>query len=194
MFIRIKAETGEIVDITPSKVLPLSYSDFPTKGNNASNTFTLEVVADSIKIEGNNGQQSGRGTASAKVNFHQPPSIFALVEGGWLPPPFVIPANFLVDRNVVSNIVKITGGVKNPELIHTDWWLSFFDKADFVINPVLYALEGDRQRLPSFEEFCRSFDRASEEIVKKFPSVRLFLANSSQGCAALPGPARSAPR
>ena len=170
MIFKYVSEQGEIVEIIPEKFTPLTYSDLVANGG-SDNRYPIEVIANSIKLPNSLEQRSG--TASFPITFRQPLTIFSLVEGGWLPPPFVLPANYLVDRNVIRELVRIRENSSNPEQSPTHWWLQAMEQFPLLINPVLYAFEGCNQRMPSFEEFLSALDEGSAEIRSFFPSARL---------------------
>ena len=102
MLLKYKTEKGETVELSPKKFKPLSYEDLLPNPTKDDKTYFIDVISDFIDIKGKGYQSTGPGKVSAPINFHNPLTIYALVEGGWLPPPFVIPANLLVDRNVIS--------------------------------------------------------------------------------------------
>lgn len=169
---RIKVTTGETVDILPKRFKPLSYAELASDDIKNSKTYEFEGVADSIEIIGSDKKP---GTEfSVTINFHRPASIYALVEGGWLPPPFVNPPNLFVDRNVVQYMAQIARGSKRPDLLDTDWWLNLVTDSSLLINPVLFALEGNKRRTPSFEEFCLAFEEASLKISNQLPDAKLI--------------------
>jgi hypothetical protein len=169
---RLQATTGETVDILPQSFKPLSYVELAADGIKNSKTYKLEGVAESVEITGRD-KQTEQSRFSITINFRRPVSIYALVEGGWLPPPFVTPPNLFVDRNVVQYLGQIARGSKRPDLIDTDWWLSLVKDSSLLINPALYALEGSKRRTPSFEEFCTSFEEASQKIANQLPDAKL---------------------
>lgn len=170
ILVRYVSETGETIDIVPERFEPLSYSDLAFDSGKGSITYPFEIDAKSIEMLGHDNKPPAPGRVSIPIKFHQPLSVFALVDGGWLPPPFVIPSNFLVDRNVVSSLVRIRRGVST---VHTDWWFQFFNEFTALINPGLYAFEGKELRPPSFDEFRNSFDEASKEIASQLPGAKL---------------------
>lgn len=169
---RLQATTGETVDILPKSFEPLSYVELAADDIKNSKTYNLEGVAESVEITGRD-KQTEQSNFSIAINFRRPVSIYALVDGGWLPPPFVIPPNLFVDRNVVQYLAQIARGSKESNVIDTDWWLSLVKDSSLLINPVLYALEGNKRRTPSFEEFCTSFEEASQKIANQLPDANL---------------------
>ena len=171
MIFKYVSDQGEIVDVIPEKFTPLTYSDLVANGG-SDQQYSIEVFAKSIKLP--NGHKQGPGTASFPITFRQPLTIYALVEGGWLPPPFVLPPNYLVDRNVIRTFVRIREDSSKPELSPTHWWLQSLEGFSIVINPVLYASEGANQRTPSFEEFLNDLEEGSAEVRTFLPNAKLI--------------------
>lgn len=134
--------------------------------------YLIEARASSVKLP--NGEEQGPGTISLPISFRQPITIFSLVRGGWLPPPLVLPANYLVDRNVIRALVRIREDSSKPEASPTHWWLQSLERFPILINPVLYAFEGANQRTPSFEEFSNALNEGSAEVKTFFPNAELI--------------------
>jgi hypothetical protein len=170
MIFKYVSDQGEIVEVIPEKFTPLTYSDLVANGGSAQQ-YAIEVFAKSIKLP--NGRDEGPGTASFPITFRQPLTIYSLVEGGWLPPPFVLPANYLVDRNVIRTFVRIREDSSKRELAPTHWWLQSLEGFPILINPVLYASEGANQRTPSFQEFLSDLEEGSAEIKTFLPNAKL---------------------
>ena len=178
IMIRFTSEVGEVIDFVPEVFMPLSYSDLPFDHSAEGKTYSFKIDAKSIQMPGTTSSDRRTGRVSLQLNFPQGLSVFALVPGGWLPPPFVIPSNFLVDRNVVSDLVRIRRGLSPQRMKQNDWWFQFFDHFNAFINPALYALEGDKLRHPTFDEFRKSFDEAAKEIETQLPGARLVSYDS----------------
>ena len=151
MFIRYESHAGENVDIWPQQFQPLSYSDLVTDYKDPDKRYPISMEASSNLSTQTDGKRKGPANVSIPLVFREPVSIFALVDGGWLPPPFVIPAIFLVDRNLVATFVRIKEQIEASNLTEGDFWIQFFREFAVVINPAPYALEGNKRRLPSFD-------------------------------------------
>jgi len=173
ILLKYKSEKGETVELSPKKFKPLSYEDLLPNPTKDDKTYYIDIIADFIVVKGKGYQSTGPGKVSAEINFHNPLTIYALVEGGWLPPPFVIPANLLVDRNVISSMMKITQKNKRPDLQFTDWWLSFLENKTVLINPLLYALEGNKRKPPSYAELCSATKKSATEVTKCLPNAKV---------------------
>jgi len=166
ILLKYNSENGDSVEFMPKNFSPLSYQDLICILKK-ENKLKIEGFADSFHFKKEPNKIIPAGKFSFDINFNHPPSIFVLVEGGWLPLPFANPGIFLVDRNVISVLSKISKATERTDLQHTDWWISLIQNSSFVINPILYAIEGDKQRRPSFNEFISSFEEASIKIAKK---------------------------
>ena len=171
MIFKYVSDQGEIVEVIPEKFTPLTYSDLVANGGSAQR-YVIEVFAKSIKLP--NCHDEGPGTASFPITFRQPLTIYSLVEGGWLPPPFVLPANYLLDRNVIRTFVRIREDSSKTELLPTHWWLQSLEGFPILINPVLYASEGSNQRTPSFQEFLSDIEEGSAEVKTFLPNAKLI--------------------
>jgi hypothetical protein len=166
--LRHVAENGEVTDIFPQYSKPLKYSDVVENHND----HHIEFVGESI-IQKDSFKEKVSHTISSTINFRNPTSIYALVEGGWLPLPFVQPPNFLFDRNVISTLAKIVDGSIRQDVYHTNWWLSFLNNSAIIINPILYAWEGDSRKIPTYPEFCDHFYKGSKLISAVLPKANI---------------------
>lgn len=165
LILRHLAEDGKVTHMVPRYFKPLSHLDVVETHNDHQIKFVIESI-----IEGDVRKEVS-GTATTTITFHNPSSIYGLVKGGWLPLPFVNPPYFLVDRNVVATLAKITNGILRQDVAHTKWWFSLSEKFHPTINPILYAWEGDRRRPPTYGEFCDHLVKASEQISLAIPEA-----------------------
>jgi len=161
------------IEFSPKKFLPMTYRDLICTIQSDS-PLKYEGFADSFNTITDYDNLTSGNKFSFDINFKHPLSIFALVEGGWLPLPFANPSIFLVDRNVISVLSKFSQETHRTDFEDTKWWVNFIQHSSFVINPILYAFEGDKQRLPSLNEFIDSFEEASLKIAKQFPHSKLI--------------------
>jgi hypothetical protein len=173
MLIRYEAPSGEILEIEPARFEPLFFSDLVDDYNKKDKLYSLRIEAKSVSSSRTRFKTRNPATVSMPTNFREPVSIFALVNGGWLPPPLVIPANFMVDRNVVASLVKMRQRVNQPSRTQHDWWTQLFSEFAALINPCLYAFEGKNGKPPTFEEFCRTFELVSAEVRAHLPTARV---------------------
>ena len=172
MLFRYTNEKGESIEIVPESFTPLPYAELVSECSKEK-LYPIEIIASSIKLP-NRDEAVRHKTVSCPISFRQPVTVFGLVEGGWLPAPFVIPPRYLVDRNVISSLVRMRQDATRPDTAPTRWWFKFFDDDSLVFNPVLHAIEGSSQRVPSFDEFCRAFEEGSAEIKNHFPNSTLI--------------------
>ncbi len=176
MFItHIEEETHNSVSFEAKIFLPLSYADFCTARKERFRSFKIICETDSIRIESNGVVESkGQGKIELPVDFRHPLPVYALVKGGWLPPSFVQPPNLLADSNAIGNLEAINKGNAQPIYEQLDWWFKLPNESDLTINPLLYAMEGNQLRTPTFEELKSSFATATEIIRKKFPKAKII--------------------
>ena len=127
--------------------------------------FDLRVEGVNVEIKDKAGSESKRPAGEFNlydVPFNHPPKFFAVVEGGWLPLPFIVPYNLLADRNVISRLKEINAGkIVNSE---SRWWLQMIRAADFFINPMPAAIEGFTKSFPSLAEFKDNYEAAVKDL------------------------------
>lgn len=165
--------TGETVTFVPERFIPLTCSDFAAAHRDGTSLYEIKADATEIEICPPNDapRREERGRVTMPINFHHSLPVYALVDGGWLPPPFVRPPMFLVDRNVIGYIEQIAKG--NPRGLYTDavWWLRLLSDEEMHINPLLYAFESNKRMIPDFDEFKRSFAEGIEIIRRLMPKA-----------------------
>lgn len=88
MLLRYEAKTGETLNFSPKRFKPLSFEDLESSNDRGEQNYYLEIEVSSIEGLPDQNQPSGPGTIRMPISFRQPVSVFGLVEGGWLPPPF----------------------------------------------------------------------------------------------------------
>lgn len=134
LLFRYTAESGEIIEFTAEAIEPLRFDDLVSS---EAQTYQLNINATSITGLPDRSEPAGPGTVTMPITFREPVSVFGLIDGGWLPLPFVEPAKFLADRNVVVALAQIRRKVSRADLDHTDWWFQFFNRRSIEINPAL---------------------------------------------------------
>jgi len=157
-----------------TEFVPLDYEELAKIPILKGKDISFRIVAKSDKHSINDEGSTVNTTLTFNVNFPHQVSIFALVEGGWLPPPFVMSKLFMMDRNVVSVLKQLNNGSSRKDHIATEWWTNLLSDKDVLINPVFYALEGCNKKAPTYSEFVRSFDEAVVEIQSALPGVSVI--------------------
>lgn len=112
------------------------------------------------------------------MDFNEELKVFSLIDGGWLPLPFVNPPHFLVDSNVIINLEKL---MKNPSIIGSEnalLWLHMLNSSDVIINPILYAFEGKEMTTPRFSDFVECFEDSTKTIQNVLPNARVIKFSS----------------
>ena len=96
---------GETVTFAPRRFIPLSCSDFVNAHRNGANLYEIKADATDFEIQRPEAENrhEDRGHVTMPINFQRNLPVYALVDGGWLPPPFVQPPAFLLDHNVFGN-------------------------------------------------------------------------------------------
>jgi hypothetical protein len=166
--IRYESDSGQSVVFVPRHVKPLGLGMLRSLLLDNKAAVGLEMEAENPLVNG--AQQTGIAKVKAKIVFNEPPTIYALLHGGWLPLPFAMPQRFLVDRNVVISLSKIRRGdiATTGEVLQ--WWLRFFAQGTALFNPLPYAFEAGFRRKPTMTEFVAAYKEGAEEIHQAVPS------------------------
>jgi len=169
--IQYRDASGKTLSLTLESTEPLTLQDIEEviskKGEASLNVkFSGEEV-----LDGNSESAPKNINASMDINFHRDATVYCLTKGGWLPPVFIDPTVFIIDKNILIKLEKFANNESRLDYEVTNWWLQFPLK--MVINPVLYAMEGCNQSIPSFSEFYSQFEKASESIKKLLPNVEV---------------------
>lgn len=163
-------ENGDEAEVIPSKFIPLTFADlFPS-----NDLFQIQA-----KVEAGDATINGEvidkdSTITVPIKFNSEMSVYAIVIDGWLPITFRNSKWLVPDRNLISSIIQINSNNLNDKNKATKWWLDFIKESDITINPMLYALEGNTRKKPSYKEFCTSFDKAVEKLSIYFPKGRII--------------------
>lgn len=166
-----KSDNGDTLEFLANNPLLLSYCDLveSKKSGKATlkfNTKAHEVIYNDEPIEKN-------GVISAPTTPKEKFKIYALTFGGWLPLSFVDNSIVLVDKNIIEHMRNLNNNPSNKELQSQAWWMEMSQSSDIVLNPLLYAFEDYRMKLPSFMEFKESFEYASAVIATYSDRLRL---------------------
>lgn len=101
-------------------------------------------------------------------------TVFAIVRGGFLPLFCCNSDLLLIDRNMVSNALNILDNGRHLDKEANKWWYEFVNTPNYLLNPVLAALEGPNQSIPTFDEFREEFLRCSNILRKALPKARVI--------------------
>lgn len=164
-------ESGRRMELVPNYVYPLELADIRKLEINDKSALKIQLEAKDVFIDGQH--QVGRMTMQAKVTFSKPTTIFSLVLGGWLPMPFVIPARFLVDRNVVISLRKIRESKVAANADALLWWTKLFEGGSGIFNPLPFAYEAGFRRKPTFSEFVSAYDEGRWELLDALPNCHI---------------------
>lgn len=168
---RAEFEEGRSIEIAPAFVRPLGPSDI--RALEADKTSSLEMELEANEAIVNGEKKPGLSVVKANVAFDKPALIYALVQGGWLPLPFVIPPRFLVDRNVVIALRKIREGYAVANAEPLQWWTKLFSEGTGTFNPLPYAYEAGYRRKPTMAEFVSAYDEGVSELLHALPGCHV---------------------
>ena len=180
MRLQLITESNEVIEFVAEKIEPFSFTDLQEIKGDENISFKFNVSTLNVDLASIGEQVSGSAKISSNIVFHNKPKLFTLLDGGWLPPGLVNPPNLLVDRNVISVLLELLNGSDRADHVSTDWWLNLPDSSKLEINPLLYALEGNKKQTPSFDEFRQAFVDASIVIRTKFPNTKVTEFNLIQ--------------
>jgi hypothetical protein len=169
-------DNGEEAEVITSKFISLTFTDlFP---RNELFEIKAKVDAGDAKINGEVVENDS--TITVPIKFSSEMAVYAIVINGWLPITFRNSEWLVPDRNLVSSIIQIDSKNLNNKNKAIEWWLSFIKESDIVINPLLYAIEGNQKKKPSYNEFCESFDKAVNKLSSYFPKGKVISYNSKK--------------
>ncbi len=169
-------ENGDKAEVIPSKFIPLTFADLFPSDNLVQ--IQAEVEAGDATI---NGEVVGKESViTIPIKFRSEMSVYTIVVNGWLPITFRNSNWIIPDRNFISSIIQIKSDNLNSNNKAIKWWLDFIKESDITINPILYAFEGNKQKKPSYPEFCFSFDKAVEKLSSYFPKGRIISYESKE--------------
>lgn len=112
------------------------------------------------------------------MTFNEDFKVFSLIDGGWLPLPFVNPPHFLVDSNVIINLEKSIKNSLNSGSKAALWWLQMLNSPEVIINPILYAFEGKERTTPKFSDFVDCFEDSTKTIQNVLPNAGIIKFSS----------------
>ena len=170
-----KSDNGDTLEFPVNDPLLLSYSDLVKSKKSGKATLKFNTKVNEVIYNGEPIEQNGVISAptTPKENF----KIYALTFGGWLPLSFVDNSIVLVDKNIIEHMRNLNNNPSNKELQSQAWWMEMSQSSDIVLNPLLYAFEDHRMKLPSYMEFRQSFKDASAIIATYSDRLRLIKFN-----------------
>ena len=166
---RVANESGEVIDFVPDQVFPLAVSDLRIVEIPPLHRAKLHFSTKQMSVDG--VEESPKERLSIGIEFHESPLPYALVPGGWLPVPFVVPQKFLVDRNVVATFKKIRNKGSGEDSSAFGSWTAFWNEGTPQFNPLPFAYEAGLRRAPSYAEFVSAFDEGANELRLALPNV-----------------------
>lgn len=167
--IEYRTDDGQIYDVIPTSIRPLGLKELLSTFQGSDKiTYPLQV-----QLQARNSITSNKLESVLPLTFQEEIKPYALVRGGWLPMPFSYPTKFLVDRNVVAGLERIRRGTVRPDDLAMEWWNRFFADGGATFDPLLYALEGDKRKAPTFNEFTDEINKGVLELTASFPTCKI---------------------
>lgn len=165
------ANTGEEIIFEPTGIELLDYQSLlSSKEEGKVNVKFIVEPATSIF---NNEHLSTNTVSITGWKSHEKHSIYALTIGGWKPFLFLDDSlPIIVDRNIIDAMKKI---LDNSEYLKDrKWWFNTHNNTGLIFNPLLYAMENNQKKAPTFQEFCEQYDEACSIIRRYSPSYRVL--------------------
>jgi hypothetical protein len=113
-------------------------------------------------------------TVSFTLKPEQPFTVLVLEMGGFLPLCFTNSKVIMLDRNIISNAENILSNGKHKDNIANEWWFKFINSSSFILSPALAAVEGRKQEIPSYDEFCHEFNKGRNVLMQAFPNANII--------------------
>ncbi len=137
----------------------------------------LRVCLEDVRMVDAHGQRLHDESVVARFELDSPFSTdtYALVPGGWLPGPWAIGAGHVVlaDRSFVAEVyARFENGQRKRRGPRLDF-LDFLMDWRVCVNPLLYAMEGDRRRRPTGPEVIAQWQEAADKLARALPRVRI---------------------
>lgn len=164
-------ENNVAVEFTPDYFEPLTFSDLQQGLESGKFKMKAHISPGNISIDGK--RDDTKSTLDFSVKYLERFSALCLVTGGCLPPQAINSHSLLFDRNGIAYIEQSNAGRVNDNETVFSWWLKSVQAENIHVNPILYAVEGDKNRTPTFTEFKNSIVQATNELRTYFPTAIL---------------------
>ena len=166
----IEKGTDRIIDIPHGWTMqPLGYQALVGTKSDQPTTLPVEILTPSIVDSHGVAPANTQYTVAFDLNTDYVSSTIGLVPGGWLPAmSSIVGRMVLVDRNAVSEIrSRFLGGAK-VEHANRDF-VDFMSNGSVRINPILYAIEGNKRRHSHPHEVAEQLQEAYRKIRAALP-------------------------
>ncbi len=174
-YVQVTNPNGTTAKVRPVEFRPLTLDDLCVSLGEVQPSLQMAFRGVLDGTAGSNGAIGTNVECTMSVTLDRSPRPFALVQGGWLPFSFVLPRRYFVDRNVVSKLKGLTCTTQRESDASFVWWMEPLRSDQLVLNPLPFAWEGAKRRLPSFLEFERGLEEGREEILKVLPNATVIV-------------------
>lgn len=171
------------IEFTEVDIRPCSYEELENAKANVGITIPLEMYNGRIvetNIEGIDSSQLVNIRSTLISPFTS--KAIGLVRGGWLPSSLAAKqrdAVILPDRNIVTEIASRFDFDKKIE--HAQDFLDLLQGAPVRINPLLFALEGNKRSLPTPDIVRAQLEEAVVKLRKALPEAAVIFGPDSAG-------------
>ena len=169
MMLRLVSEDGHVVDtmsdLTDARWRPLGYSELVA---HIAKRTPVSVRLSSVELSIKGPELNHRSVGSLNAEFIPKGGVitmFALVEGGWLPVPLLPAVVLYPDANIARNVSALAAQLAQQS--GAKWELGIGGR---LISPLLPALEGNQRRLPSsLDEIEAAVAEIARKLEARFP-------------------------
>ena len=167
----VRDEQGIELRFNPDKFEPIGFADLQHGLHTMNYSFIAHVDPGNLEHRGETNSE--KMTIRFPISFFTRYSVYCLLKGGCLPINMAEPKAVLFDRNTISHVnnsILNKGGDQTREF---EWWMNFVKDRTIHLNPLLHGIEGNRQRVPTLEEFKQSITESSEKLSTYFPNATI---------------------
>jgi len=176
--------TGRTVTWRGRTIEPLGYNALASIKNNRPVTIPVTCQDAEILSGAPPSQDDQRYTVRFNLESVFSSKSIGLVTGGWLPSGLAaMGRTLLTDRNIVSELRERFAGGSRRDTANDDF-LDLLSERTVKINPLLYAMEGNKKRRPTPEEVEEQYRHACRTIQESLPNA---IIDPEDGAASLRG-------
>lgn len=165
-------EPGRTIGFRGVQVRPLGYAELAAAKPHEPLTIPLRLErGEVVETDITDIDLTKTWTADATLESPLTSRAVSLVRGGWLPPTLAATdddATILLDRNLVPLLV---GRARFDTRSEGGDFLDLFQDRPVRLNPLLYAMEGNRRQTPTPDEVAAQLEEAVGKLRKAMPKA-----------------------
>jgi hypothetical protein len=172
MSFRYVDDSGQTVVFVSESIVPLGLESL-SRSTREAGSYHLSCRTNLVEFPDESSRLEGSRLVSFEMTFPRIPCVYALVEGGWLPPALLKSQRLILDKNIMSTLARPVDA-SAPEYAHgIEWWIGREEGAELILNPVLCALEPESRAEPSLQQFAHACDGAAEFLSTRLPRAKI---------------------